>query len=517
MLIPIKSTVYLLGCADSIGETVRNAVRYLGSGADCVEISIAEKPKHEMRGSCMVLSGNFDPREVGNWTSDTEIILIMDQPDRNLLSKGFVDVLGAEYEPDRLEASVRNMIMLNLRRKRVEIRENMLNTYFEISDDMLWTKDMNDHHMDINHILIELAGKPREAIEGKHEIEIYGLDPNDEGCGESDRYVRTTGNTNFFEESMPGADGKQHHLHVTKAPWIDGQGKVIGTIGLAKDVTDLMNQQTKFDKFLNSLDMAIVILDNDRTIQQSNNVFRRITERPEIGPSVRNAVELEQACFREAADLESNDYVLNAPGEGESIWNKGEFVLYDYWGKQSGYINVYQDVTYEREQSRRIKKMAVRDPLTGLANRAGMYEYFDTIDKSKRVSFMYMDVDDFKQVNDRYGHGVGDRFLTDLAGIFRETLNGAFAARMGGDEFFIIIEDGSMDDKLTNVSEILQDRIRNLEGYPEGALDTASLSIGVVKDIVIQDNVDEIIDLCDAAMYSAKKSGKGRHVLLDEV
>ena len=112
-------------------------------------------------------------------------------------------------------------------------------------------------------------------------------------------------------------------------------------------------------------------------------VFPSIT-----APAARNLETTTASCFREAADLESNDYVLNAPGEGESIWNKGEFVLYDYWGKQSGYINVYQDVTYEREQSRRIKKMAVRDPLTGLANRAGMYEYFDTIDKSKRVSFM---------------------------------------------------------------------------------------------------------------------------------
>jgi diguanylate cyclase (GGDEF)-like protein/PAS domain S-box-containing protein len=398
-------------------------------------------------------------------------------------------------------------------KKHLDIRENLFHTYYKISDNMLWTKDMRDYHMDINHILIDLVGKPREQIEGKHEREIYGLDPDDEGCGESDDYVRTTGLTNYFEESMPGADGQSHHLQVTKTPWRDGQGRIIGTVGLAKDVTELLNQQKKFEMFLDSMDVGVAIADNDGIIIETNEAFRALTDNTGQHPGGKSFKDVIASVASCVDEYQENDYMIDLPDIGKTIWNMSRSALSDYWGNNTGSIYILQNVTSEREQRRRIKEMAVSDPLTGVANRAGLYEYYDSLDRAGYATFMFADIDDFKKINDRFGHATGDMFLKDVVGILDKNIPGSFIVRVGGDEFFAITLEDMSRENISAIADQINDDMSGLEGYPDGFSPSASVSMGILYKAPLRLDIDEIMEKCDTAMYEAKKNGKrGYHI-----
>ena len=305
---------------------------------------------------------------------------------------------------------------------------------------------------------------------------------------------------------MPGADHRQHHLRVTKTPWLDGKGRIIGTVGLAKDLTELLNQQSKFEVFLNSLETGIVITDNGGKIVQVNKTLRALCKNEKEMEGAQYHVFLEQN-FRKLPNGSAGDYYPAAQSVRKVVWNISSFELRDYWGNEYGCVYILRDVTREREQSRRIKMMAVHDHLTGIANRAGLYEHYDAMDKNAAAAFFFIDGDNFKKVNDDYGHAMGDKFLKDTAGIICELMQGAFPVRLGGDEFFVILPGRYSKEEVREIAGRLQDRVRKLEGYPEGLLNSVGLSVGILLKSDMND-IDAIIERTDQLMYRAKKKGK---------
>jgi diguanylate cyclase (GGDEF)-like protein/PAS domain S-box-containing protein len=507
MLMPTRHKVYTLGCPEELVSFMKETADKT-CGVHDAQWIVSEFPTDEMRGYCVILFECEHLQTVAQWTADTAVLWIAERPDIAVLQRGFVDALPLPLSEERFAASFLNMICRCDLKRRLDIRENELKAYYEISDDMLWSKDMADLHMDINHILIDLVGKPRDQIEGKHEIEVYGLEPGAAGCKQSDFLVRTSGKMNYFEESMPGADGKQHHLRVTKAPWLDGQGRIIGTIGLAKDVSELMNQQTKFTRFLDDLELGVVIVDNRGDILQANKVYLDITGLPEeeiLGQPIK---ELE---YEKSNEFGVEDYMIPGPGGKKAIWTCSKFELKDYWGKQYGYTYVLRDVTVERNHEKQIKMMAVKDQLTGLPNRAGLCEYFDAIDKRGSATFLFIDVDNFKLVNDRFGHNVGDNLLRSVASLFHTILSVSFTARIGGDEFLSIISGSVGRSEVKRTADALLQSIKQLPDYPEEVLESVSFSIGILYHNPLKDSLNNIICKSDEGMYQAKQTGKNKY------
>ena len=186
------------------------------------------------------------------------------------------------------------------------------------------------------------------------------------------------------------------------------------------------------------------------------------------------------------------------------------FRLKDYWGKESGFTYVFQNVTLEREHNQRIKKMAVRDQLTGLAHRAGMYEYVDQQMSDEYASFMFIDVDNFKLVNDQFGHGMGDQFLKDLAKVLSAMDERAFTTRLGGDEFFVILPHVLKLEVLREKASSLLAQVKTLQGYPRELFTLVSLSIGILPNYPLSNDIDQTVQRADALMYAAKKAGKNQ-------
>lgn len=157
-----------------------------------------------------------------------------------------------------------------------------------------------------------------------------------------------------------------------------------------------------------------------------------------------------------------------------------------------------------------------RDYLTGLYNRQGLFDEFDRIDRGNCVQVLFIDLDNFKTVNDMYGHKAGDNTLVRFADILRDVSpEGTLKVRLGGDEFVLIIPGSYDKDEISALADrILRDIHRKRKGFPP--FDIISASIGIVWNAVARDGLDDILNSSDAAMYKAKELGKNNFVFFDD-
>ena len=154
------------------------------------------------------------------------------------------------------------------------------------------------------------------------------------------------------------------------------------------------------------------------------------------------------------------------------------------------------------------------DYLTGLVNRRGIYEYYSNLDKDKHIHAMFIDIDNFKRVNDIYGHSIGDKLLVCISQLISEHTN-SFAARMGGDEYVVLFDAHHSEEAIVDISEKMLAGMQNIN-FRKDILSLVSLSIGIVMNQSVTQQLDDILAKCDAAMYQAKYDGKNRYTIYKE-
>jgi len=173
---------------------------------------------------------------------------------------------------------------------------------------------------------------------------------------------------------------------------------------------------------------------------------------------------------------------------------------------------IVQDITERVEAQRKLEQMARTDSLTGLYNRQHLMERFeDELARSSRynrpLSVMMIDLDHFKQVNDGYGHLAGDDVLMATASLIDRTLRETdFVGRYGGEEFLAVLPETSLEGAL-DLAERLRGAMEDTcHWMPCGDELEVTCSIGVAEAVC--DEVEDIIDLADSAMYAAKRAGR---------
>ncbi len=184
-------------------------------------------------------------------------------------------------------------------------------------------------------------------------------------------------------------------------------------------------------------------------------------------------------------------------------------------GAVSGMVIVFHDVTLDVDRTRDLQHRAMRDPLTGLSNRAEFEERLRTVfgkarhlDRSAAV--MAIDLDRFKTVNDAAGHAAGDALLRKVAAACRLTVRlSDIVGRLGGDEFAIVLDNCS-EDRATDIGQQLLRALNPLEFEWKGSRYTTGASIGLAMNTMDISDANAWLESADKACYEAKRQGRSQ-------
>ena len=167
------------------------------------------------------------------------------------------------------------------------------------------------------------------------------------------------------------------------------------------------------------------------------------------------------------------------------------------------------------EAQRHLEHLVRTDPLTELENRRGVADRLEGVTRrsalnGEPVSCVLVDIDDFKSVNDRFGHSTGDRIIRAVADMIRASLRpGDLAGRVGGDEFVAVLA-GASEREALQVAERIGKAVRSLEVTEEGQRVPITVSIGVTQISSQITSVTEVLAQTQKLLSESKKSGKNR-------
>jgi diguanylate cyclase (GGDEF)-like protein/PAS domain S-box-containing protein len=210
--------------------------------------------------------------------------------------------------------------------------------------------------------------------------------------------------------------------------------------------------------------------------------------------------------------------------DGSELWTLVSAVaLFDEAQGFSGSFAMLTDISLIKEQQRRLEQMAHFDPLTGLPNRALLADRLRIAlaharREERLLAVCYLDLDDFKPVNDTHGHAAGDRLLVAIAGRLTQSVReDDTVARLGGDEFVLLLGNLASRDECAQMLERLL--LAVAQPYPLDPSTTVevSASIGVTIYPLDQTDADTLLRHADLAMYQAKQDGRNCFRLLDAV
>jgi diguanylate cyclase (GGDEF)-like protein/PAS domain S-box-containing protein len=238
------------------------------------------------------------------------------------------------------------------------------------------------------------------------------------------------------------------------------------------------------------------------------NVVDETTGRP-----VPNLVE---RCVREGKVVELPGYSLLVRRDGgEAAIRDTVAPIRDRQGRISGTVLVFKDVTILRGMEREMVYLALHDPLTGLINRREferrLQHCLDTArDEGRLHALFYLDLDEFKVVNDTCGHLAGDEMLKQVTSLLKARLRKTDTlARLGGDEFGVLLED-TQPDRAREVGLGLRNSVQQFRFSWQERLFEIGVSIGFVSITPETADMAHVLSAADAACYVAKENGRNR-------
>lgn len=208
--------------------------------------------------------------------------------------------------------------------------------------------------------------------------------------------------------------------------------------------------------------------------------------------------------------------VLILAAQGEELLNRNCRDMIEMIAAQ---VAIKLDLAHSHEQ---IQQMAITDPLTGIANRRAFQRGFTAmyeraLRREGAFSLIICDIDLFKRVNDDYGHPFGDQVIQQVASQFKEVVRtGDLAARIGGEEFAILLEDTGLSGAL-DVAERLRTKVEKLTLFFQGKGVPVTISLGVAAFPQDSEDQEKIFNYADQALYSAKENGRNQSVCWHDI
>ncbi|WP_024955425.1 sensor domain-containing protein [Sulfurospirillum arcachonense] len=437
----------------------------------------------------------------------------------NFRGKG---IYGPNNEITKIYGTIRDISLQKTELTKIKRQRDLFMTFMDNLPALAFMKNQEGTYLYINSFFQKLLGfKPWE----NKKIKDLFNETVSKNIEKSDREAFYEGIFKH-EELIPNEEGVNKLFETYKFPIENDSEKVLCGFGL--DITKEKVYQDKINlyaKVFNTTTEGMIITDDKANIVSVNSAFTKLTgysEKDVLGkkPSIRKSFKHSSAFYQHMW----KDLLTHGSWTGE-MFNKNKdgtiipermsinVVLNDK--KQIiNYVGIFQNIQEQKNIEGKLKKMAHYDLLTNLPNRTLFYDRLDkAIQRSDRedsmLSIIFIDLDDFKQINDTQGHSNGDIVLATiskrLSHVVRETDT---IARLGGDEFVVILEKVN---QLTDVSTIAQKIIEEI-GKPiklsTNESCTISGSLGISTYPNQTKNKKELLEFADNAMYEAKNTGK---------
>ncbi len=398
------------------------------------------------------------------------------------------------------------------------IIDNMLNGFIQTDKDGKILKASPSLKEILGYEMDELIGKEISSFWPKYEIaNIY-----------RQAYLKDPKPTRYKEIVFLDKSGKKVILNGSISPRFDKEGNYIGSDNFIEDVTDSVDTKKTlhlYKKIIENTSEGVVITDTENNIIYVNSSFSKIT-----GYSFEEVIGKKPSILK--SDIYDKEFYkemwnrINSLGSwsGE-IWNRHksgriypEFLTIDTIKGAANsithYIAIFTDISEMKKSEEKMKYMAMHDSLTHLPNRLKFESVLkksieDSFEKCTKLAILFLDLDNFKMINDNYGHHEGDKVLIETANRLRGLLKDENLFRFGGDEFVIILNNFNSKEEIEELMSAIKAEL-NKPFKTKNYIHYVSCSVGVS---IYPDDAKNFIDLikhADTAMYDAKKHGKNR-------
>lgn len=407
--------------------------------------------------------------------------------------------------------------------------EARLKSVFDNIPDLIWLKDKEGVYLACNRVFEDFFGLHEDSIIGKTDAEWHPGEPAETSRAEDVTIIQKDEPIVVEHWGTHARTGKRVFFDVIKAPVRTTGGQFIGVLGIARDITRRKEDEEKLQLaalvYKNSSE-AILITNAKNEILAVNPAFEKITgySAAEIlgkDPKVLSSGRQDKAFYKAMWDALQEKGVWR----GE-LWNRkknGEVyaawltinVIYNEDGSVRYYVELSDDFTEKKEAEDMIWRQANFDFLTGLPNRRMLLDRLKQeiakIDQSgKKLALLFLDLDNFKDVNDTLGHDMGDTLLLEVARRLRDCVRQIdTVSRLGGDEFAVILTELS---DLPTAEKIAQAMLYALAQpyHLDGEIAYLSASIGMTVYPDDGKEIDTLLKNADQALYAAKQGGRNR-------
>ena len=348
------------------------------------------------------------------------------------------------------------------------------------------------------------------------------------------------GKADLFESvhRMQHRNGEWRWVMSRAKATVDEHGRLLRLVGVELDITErkiyeeaLFREKESAQITLQSIGDGVVTTNAASVIDYINPVAEGLTGwrlEDAMGKPVEEIFRAfhEETCeplenpltvaIRRARAIKSVRPMLLIRRDGNELYVESTAApIRDDSGRTAGGVLVFHDVSESRELNRRLSYHASHDLLTGLVNRREFENRLERALKSAKAressyALCYLDIDQFKIVNDSCGHSAGDALLGQVGALlkskvrWRDTLS-----RLGGDEFGILLESCSLDEAM-RLAETLREAVRNFRFTWEERVFRLGASLGVVPITADNEDVASIISAADSACRAAKEQGRNR-------
>ena len=404
------------------------------------------------------------------------------------------------------------------------------------ASDWFWETDEQHRLTFLSERGYEIIGRPPSQVLGRTRHELTGaeeLHQNPDKWRKHRDTLESHRPFRGFEYPIQSASGKRAMISVSGTPHFAEDGRFLGYRGVGTNTTALHEAQTRLRDserqlrtILQASPIGVGVADLDSgKIRFANARFGQLTGLGAMEVTQRTLGEL----VAENEDRETLQEFLDNDGEvidyeielvhasGSTFWALITIRTMPFEEESALFIWIY-DISEQTRTREKLAMLAHLDDLTGLANRRAFHdELRRQLTHARRtqqpMAVLYLDLDGFKSINDNLGHEAGDQVLREVGNRLRLTLReGDLVARVGGDEFATLLCGNLQSSTAETVASKL---IEAVSGSYQVGTSSARLgaSVGIAHNDISNEDADTFINRADQAMYTAKRSGKGRYAL----